>query len=100
VYEKMSEKKLHRTEIIVKGQVQGVSFRVYTKRKATSLGLTGQVRNLFNGDVEIIAEGKKEQLFLLIKWLRKEGSPASQVTDVIVNWSEELTNYNSFKIVF
>ena len=96
----MNEKKLYRVEIVVKGLVQGVSFRVYTKRKASSLGLTGQVRNLPNRDVEIIAEGKREQLFQLIIWLRKEGSPASQVTDVIVNWSEELVNYNSFIVAF
>ncbi len=96
----MSEKKYYRIEIVVKGLVQGVSFRMYTKRKAVSLGVTGQVRNLSNGDVEIITEGKRDQLLQLIKWLRKEGSPGSQVTDVVVNWSEELENYNSFKVVF
>lgn len=96
----MNEKKHYRIEIVVKGLVQGVSFRVYTKRKASSLGLTGQVRNLSNGDVEIIAEGKREQLFQLINWLRKEGSPSSQVTDVIINWSEELVYYNSFRVAF
>lgn len=96
----MNEKKPSRVEIIVKGLVQGVSFRMYTKRKATSLGLTGYVRNLPNGDVEISAEGKRDQLFLLIKWLRSKGSPGSQVTDVVVNWNEELANYNSFRVAF
>ena len=96
----MKETKQYRVEIIVKGLVQGVSFRVYTKRKAVSLGLTGQVRNLANGDVEVIAEGKQEQLGQLIKWLRNKGSPASQVTDVTVNWSEELKNYTSFRVEF
>ncbi|MCE7745795.1 MAG: acylphosphatase, partial [Candidatus Heimdallarchaeota archaeon] len=37
---------------------------------------------------------------MLIKWLRRSGSPASNVTDVIINWSEELTNYNSFRVAF
>jgi len=96
----MNDDKYHRIEIVVKGLVQGVSFRIYTKRKATSLGLSGYVRNLSNGDVEVVAEGKRSQLLLLIKWLRRSGSPASNVTDVIINWSEELTNYNSFRVAF
>ncbi len=96
----MSEDKYIRVEIVVKGLVQGVSFRVYTRRKASSLGLTGYVRNLSNGDVEVVAEGKRNQLLQLIKWLRKSGSPASNVTDVIIEWSEKVTNYTSFRVVF
>ncbi|NHJ38770.1 MAG: acylphosphatase [Asgard group archaeon] len=87
-------------DIIVNGLVQGVSFRIYTKRKANSLGLTGYVKNLANGDVEIVAEGVQEQLYKLISWLRKEGSPASQVIDVNVKWTKELKNYHSFSIEF
>jgi len=96
----MNEEKYLRIEIVVKGLVQGVSFRVYTKRKAISLGLTGYVKNLSNGNVEVVAEGKRNQLLLLIKWLRRSGSPASNVTDVMIKWSEELTNYNSFRVAF
>lgn len=96
----MNEEKYLRIEIVVKGLVQGVSFRIYTKRKAISLGLTGYVKNLSNGDVEVVAEGKRDQLLQLIKWLRKSGSPASNVTDVLINWSEELVNYNSFRVAF
>jgi acylphosphatase len=96
----MIESKQRRAVIVVKGLVQGVSFRVHTKRKATALGLTGKVRNLANGDVEVIAEGKREQLVRLIKWLKTEGSPASHVTEVLVDWFEELENYTSFRVVF
>jgi len=96
----MNEDKCLRIEMVVKGLVQGVSFRVYTKRKAISLGLTGYVRNLSSGDVEVVAEGKRNQLLQLIKWLRKSGSPASNVTDVMINWSEELENYNNFRVTF
>ena len=96
----MKETKQYRVVIIVKGLVQGVSFRAYTRRKAVSLGLTGQVRNLVNGNVEVIAEGNREMIVRLIKWLRNEGSPGSQVTAVEVNWSEELENYSSFRVVF
>ncbi|NHJ33585.1 MAG: acylphosphatase [Asgard group archaeon] len=96
----MNEKKLYRVEIVVKGLVQGVSFRVYTKRKASSLGLTGHVRNLPNGDVEVIAEGKRNQLLQLINWLKKKRSPCSHVTNVIIIWSDELKNYKYYRVAF
>ncbi|MFW9923492.1 MAG: acylphosphatase [Candidatus Thorarchaeota archaeon] len=84
--------------IIVKGLVQGVSFRAFTKRKAQSLGLMGIVRNLSNGDVEIDVEGNQERISELIQWLRKEGSPGSEVTDVIITTIKEEANYSYFKI--
>ncbi|HUU77882.1 MAG TPA: acylphosphatase [candidate division Zixibacteria bacterium] len=86
--------------IIVKGLVQGVSFRAYTKRKALSLSLTGYVQNLPNGDVKIVAEGEKEKLYELIKWLRQKGSPGSNVTDLNINWSDKKENFSSFRIEY
>ena len=96
----MTDEIYQRIESVVKGSVQGVSFRAYTKRKATSLGLTGSVRNLPNGDVKVIAEGPRTQLILLIKWLKTTGSPASHVTTVNVQWFETLEHYSSFRIAF
>lgn len=87
-------------EYIVKGSVQGVNFRLYTKRKAKGLGLTGYVKNLTDGNVLVIAEGEKNDLYKLLKWLRTKGSPNSDVTDVIVETSEKLENYSSFRIEF
>ena len=86
--------------IIVKGLVQGVSFRAYTKRKAISLGLTGFVKNLPNGKVEVVAKGRKDKIYELIKWLRKEGSPGSNVTDVQINWLNEKENFSNFRITY
>ena len=48
----MDKSRLH---LIVKGRVQGVFYRVYTRKKAIELNLTGWVKNTYNGDVEIIA---------------------------------------------
>ncbi|MBN1331018.1 MAG: acylphosphatase [Candidatus Heimdallarchaeota archaeon] len=87
-------------QITAKGLVQGVSFRAYTNRKAKSLGLTGYVKNLLNGDVEIKAEGSREQITELINWLKTEGSPSSEVIEVIVEWSNKLENYFGFRIIF
>ena len=49
-------------EILVEGRVQGVGFRTYAQRKASLLGLSGYVRNLRDGRVEVYAIGKAEQL--------------------------------------
>ena len=49
--------------VIVKGRVQGVSFRYYTVKKATALNIKGWVKNLSDGNsVEIWAEGEEEKL--------------------------------------
>ena len=47
---------MKRVQIVVSGRVQGVSFRAYAVQEARALGLTGYVRNLANGDVEIVAD--------------------------------------------
>ncbi|MBL8016512.1 MAG: acylphosphatase, partial [Ignavibacteria bacterium] len=45
-------------KIVVSGRVQGVGFRYFIARYASELGLTGYAKNLFTGEVEIIAEGR------------------------------------------
>ena len=49
---------------VVYGRVQGVFYRAFTSRQAKELGLTGYVRNLPNGGVEVWAEGERKQLDL------------------------------------
>ncbi len=61
---------MKRLHLIVSGVVQGVGFRWYTQRIATSLGLTGWVRNLQNGDVEIVVEGKSDIIEMFISELK------------------------------
>ncbi|MDX1518845.1 MAG: acylphosphatase, partial [Gammaproteobacteria bacterium] len=55
----------------VSGRVQGVCYRMYTVDRAEKLGLTGWVRNLPDGDVEVYACGPKEQLEALHQWLHE-----------------------------
>ncbi|MBS1745116.1 MAG: acylphosphatase [Bacteroidetes bacterium] len=69
--------------ITIKGIVQGVFFRKYTKQKADELHISGWVRNIDNGDVEIMAQAIDESLDQFIQWCWK-GSPKSLVKDVIV----------------
>jgi acylphosphatase len=57
---------------IVKGKVQGVGFRATTHYYAKALGLTGTVKNLSNGHVEIYAQGSKHHLEELMQRLKEE----------------------------
>jgi len=61
---------MKRLRLVVSGIVQGVGFRWYTQRIAKSLDLNGWVRNLQNGDVEIVVEGKNDIIEMFISELK------------------------------
>jgi len=84
-------------QAIVYGYVQGVFFRAYASRRAKELGLTGYVRNLPGGAVEVQAEGERKQLEELIDYL-KAGPPAAKVERVVTSWSEYTGSYSEFSI--
>ena len=64
-------------KIIVRGKVQGVTYRETTRRKASMLGLTGTVENLDNGDVRIIVTGEQDILEGFISWCHRGPQLAS-----------------------
>jgi acylphosphatase len=68
-------------QAVVDGMVQGVGFRYATIRQARALGLTGFVRNLDDGRVEVLAEGEEAVLERLAAWLR-HGPPGAHVREV------------------
>jgi acylphosphatase len=74
----MAQRRVH---AIIAGRVQGVSYRAFTADEAQGLGLTGWVRNLSNGCVELEAEGPAEAIAELLAWCAK-GPPAARVTNV------------------
>jgi len=76
-----------RVHIVVTGRVQGVGFRYFTAMRARALGLTGTVRNLPTGQVEITAEGGAATLEALIGVVRS-GPPGSRVRDLQVHWED------------
>jgi acylphosphatase len=86
-----------RIHIFVSGQVQGVFFRAETRIKAKELGLFGWVRNLENGQVEILAEGEKEKLEKLVEWA-KEGPALARVNGLKVEWQEYKGEFSQFEI--
>lgn len=66
---------------VVSGRVQGVAFRAATLDEARRLGVTGWVRNLPNGDVEVLAAGDDEAVRALERWLWR-GPRAARVKAV------------------
>ncbi len=83
---------------MVRGRVQGVFFRESTKRQAEQYGLTGYARNLADrATVEVVAEGDRENLEGLVKFL-KVGPPAARVDSVETAWSSYTGNYVDFSI--
>ena len=82
---------------IVRGRVQGVFFRSFVHKWANELRLSGYVRNLANGTVEVRAEGEKQRLEKLIGYL-KAGSPAARVDEVLTSWTEYTGSYTDFKV--
>ena len=67
----------------VSGRVQGVGFRYSCRDEARRLGLSGWVRNEWNGDVEVWAEGGGEKLETFLLWLRR-GPPGARVDSLDV----------------
>jgi acylphosphatase len=66
---------------VVLGKVQGVFYRAWTRDMAASLGLSGWVRNLPDGAVEVLARGEAEVVARL-HGLLAEGPPLSRVAEV------------------
>jgi acylphosphatase len=71
----------------VRGQVQGVGFRWWTRSRARELGLVGTASNLEDGRVEVVAEGPRAACEALLGALRS-GSAPGRVTGVTERWSE------------
>ena len=67
--------------IVVSGKVQGVFYRGWTEANARQLGITGWVRNLMNGDVEILATGSREAVDELIRRCRH--GPRAAVVEAV-----------------
>ena len=84
-------------KIIVSGLVQGVGFRYFIYRQAQSLGLTGYVKNLPSGQVEIVASGEKGLIDELVKIARAGPSYAS-VSGVDLGKIDPPATFNDFEI--
>lgn len=85
--------------VYISGYVQGVAFRYYTIRQAKNLGVTGWVRNLRDGRVEVLVEGEESQVNQLVNWCR-QGPPAAHVTDIQTEIQPYTGKFTTFDVVF
>ena len=93
----MPESDQVRLHAIVEGRVQGVGFRNFVLENATRLGLTGWVRNRWNGDVECLAEGDRQALDKLLAALQR-GPRTGFVTKVKADWLQASGEFDYFSI--
>jgi acylphosphatase len=89
-----THERLHAT---VYGIVQGVFFRDATETRAKQLGVSGWVRNLPDGSVEVVAEGPRAALQELVGFLR-EGPPEANVTEVHTDWAAASGEFRFFEV--
>ena len=83
--------------LIVSGLVQGVFFRASAAREARKYNLNGYVRNLSDGNVEVLAQGDELLLERLIEWCRK-GPTSARVDSVEISWIKPSQNFQGFDI--
>ena len=88
-----------RAEIKVSGIVQGVGFRPFIYRIAVKNGLVGYVRNRGDAVVEIVVEGKKNNVRQFLRDLKDEKPPLARIYDLTTNYSKDEGNLEKFTIV-
>ena len=86
-----------RLRAIVHGRVQGVNFRYYTRQQASHLGITGYVRNLWDGTVKVVAEGAPQNVTRLLNWLHK-GPRMAFVEKVDAQWLPFSGEFRGFEV--
>ena len=87
-----------RMRVLYSGSVQGVGFRYTVKSVATGFDVTGTVRNLPGGGVELIAEGAREELEAFRQAIRESGLDHF-IRDEDITWAEPRDDFRGFEIV-
>ncbi len=88
-----------RMQAIFTGTVQGVGFRFTAERLARRFKVTGFVRNLDDGSVEVVAEGAEAELVAFLTALRESGMKG-YIRDVEAHWSKTDGSFSRFSIEF
>ncbi len=83
----------------VSGLVQGVSYRAYIQDSATELEITGWIKNMPDGSVEILAQGLPDVLKEFVEYVH-EGSLKAKVESVSIDWQTAKRLYDDFSIIY
>lgn len=95
----VSDGSMKQVDVLFSGQVQGVGFRYTVCRVASSLRVTGFVRNLVNGDVELVAEGSEQELIDFLNSIRNS-CVGCHVTHERLSWAAATDVYDKFRISY
>ena len=89
---------MHELRLTIQGRVQGVGYRYFILVEARRLALGGSVRNLSDGDVEVIAQGDHAALERLLERAR-QGPRGAVVTAILRDWREDVPREPTFRIL-
>lgn len=84
--------------VLYSGHVQGVGFRYAVKRVASGFDVTGTIRNLPDGRVELVGEGDRDELDAFRRAIRESGLEHF-IRDEAVTWGEARGGFRGFEIV-
>jgi acylphosphatase len=88
----------HRLKVFYSGRVQGVGFRYTAKNVAAGFEITGIVRNLSDGRVELVAEGAREELEAFRQAIR-EARLAGFIRGEKADWAAAQNEFTGFEVV-
>jgi len=83
--------------VLVSGRVQAVGYRMYARRCARELGITGFAQNLPDGRVKVVASGPEKRIGKLLEQLRR-GPRFAVVRNVEIQWLNNYTFFSRFVI--
>jgi acylphosphatase len=86
-----------RVRILIEGRLQAMNFRYHTQQQAKKLGLTGFVRTLSDGRIEIEAQGDEDNVEQLLGWCQG-GPQSSQIKSILYRYDEPNDRYSDFNV--
>jgi acylphosphatase len=93
----MSNEPIVAYHVFVRGRVQGVGFRYFVQECAETLGVSGYVRNLPDGRVEVFAQGREGLVDDLLSRIRK-GPPGAHVEETVIEPTHPTALTEGFRI--
>ena len=88
-----------RAHLFVSGRVQGVFFRETVRKKAAKEGVTGWAKNLRDGKVEAVFEGKESRVRKMVDWARS-GPIWAKVDSLDLIWEDYRGEFDGFEIKY
>ena len=86
-----------RMRILIEGRLQGSNFRFNTQQQARKLGLSGFVRTLSDGRIEIEAQGEEPNVEKMLAWCQEEPQ-SSQIRSILYRYDEPREGYSDFNV--